>query len=329
MRIAYHYGSLATGGVERRLGDLYRHLTRQGDDVWIVALKFVPGGRDILCRQGGVPEERILCAPPGTAFDKSFSAWSQATLEALEPDIIVAQWCATPMEYLSTVVATVHGEIPLPAPGLFDGILFVSESIVMPMEGQAGPIRAVENWVDLEEHPFHEDLPAEGACFLGREYKSENADMVACEYAGGTIDCYAEAWDGDHPSNMIYQGYGDPREVFPRYRVCFTAGFAARESLAAGRLTIAGQPNLFRRGDYRLVTPARIAEMSAGRFADMGPIDEVPAPTQAQRMEEFEKALGGGDWLEERKAMRAYLAEHRNAAKQIAKVRAFYEEVLQ
>jgi len=35
-----------------------------------------------------------------------------------------------------------------------------------------------------------------------------------------------------------------------------------------------------------------------------------------------------GDWLEERQAMRAYLAEHRSAAKQIAKVRAFYEEVL-
>jgi len=329
MRIAYHYGSLAAGGVERRLGDLYRHLTRRGDEVWIVALRFDRGGRETVCRQGGVPEDRILCSPPGTPFAEPFRLWSQATLEALEPDIIVVQWCALPIECASPAVATIHGEIPLPEPNLFDGILFVSKSIIMPIEGQVGPIRAVENWVDLQEHPFHEDLPREGVCFLGREYKSENAEMVAREYGEGTIDCYADGWGGDHPSNMIYQGYGDPREVFPRYRVCFTAGFAARESVAAGRLTIAGQPNVFRRGDYRLVTPDRIAEMSEGRFADMGPIKAVPAPTQEQRMEEFWKALGGGDWLEERKAMRAYLAEHRSAAKQIAKVRAFYEEVLQ
>ena len=239
MRIAYHYGALAGGGVERRLADLYRHLTRRGDDIWIVGLRIDSAGREILCRQGCVPEDRILCAPPETQFDNTFHVWSQHTLAAIAPDIIDAQWCATPMDYPSTAVATIHGEIPLPGPDVFDGILFVSRSLVMSMPDQPGPIRAVENWVDLDEHPFNEGLPVEGVCFLGREYKSENADMVSPQW-DGIINCYSDSWTSEHPPNMVYRGYADPRKAFPSYRVCFTSGLAAMESLAAGRLTIVG-----------------------------------------------------------------------------------------
>ena len=327
MRIAFHYGSLAGGGVERRMADLYRHLTRRGDDVWIVALSLLPGGRDLLCRQGGVPEERILVSPPETPFNQTFHIWSRAALQDLAPDIIDAQWCATPMEYPSTAVATIHGEIPMPAPGIFEGILFVSASLVMPLDGQSGPVAAIENWVDLQQYPFHEDLPTRGVCFLGREYKSENADIIARVW-GGTIGAYSDGWVGEHPPNVIYRGYGDPREVFPRYRVCFTSGLAAMESLAAGRLTIVGQPHRFLRGDYRLATPERMPEMSPRRFGDMGRMEEVPAPMLEQRLAEFQAALEPGDWLEERRAIRAFLAEHHDAATQIALVRAFYEEVL-
>jgi len=327
MRIAYHYGSLAGGGVERRMADLYRHLTRQGDDVWIVGLRFDAGGREILCRQGCVPEEHILIAPPETPYNQTYHLWSRATLEKLEPDIIDAQWCATPMDYPSTAVATIHGEIPLPEPGVFNGILFVSESMVGPTLGQEGPVTAVENWVDLDEHPFNEDLPAEGVCFLGREYKSENADMISPQW-DGMIDCYSDNWTNEHPPNMVYRGYADPREVFARYRVCFTSGLAAMESLAAGRLTIVGQPHRFHRGDYRLATPARMEEMSPRRFGDMGPIDQVPPPTMEQRLKEFRDAFAPGNWVDERKTIRAFLAEHHDAATQIGMVRDFYEEVL-
>jgi len=100
------------------------------------------------------------------------------------------------------------------------------------------------------------------------------------------------------------------------------------ESLAAGRLTIVGQPHRFHRGDYRLATLARMAEMSPRRFGDMGPIDQVPAPTMEQRMNEFRDALAPGDWLDERRAIRAFLAKHHDAATQIGLVRDFYEEVL-
>ena len=327
MRIAYHYGAIAPGGVERRLGDLYRELTRRGDDVWIVALRFDPGGKEMLCGQGGVPEDRILLAPPGTPFNKDFHLWSRATLEKLSPDIIDAQWCANPMKYPSKAVATIHGAIPLPVPNLFGGILFVSKAILVSMEGQLGPVRAVENWVDLEAHPFNEDLPEGGVCFLGRECKTENADAIASEWTG-EIDCYAETWDGEHPPNMVYQGHGDPREVFPRYRVCFTSGLAAMESIAAGRLTIMGRSNLHNRGDFRLVTPERIAGMAKGRFAERGTLHHVGAPTKKRRKEEFARALEAGNYLEERRAMRAYLAEHHDATTQIGLVRDFYEEVL-
>ena len=100
------------------------------------------------------------------------------------------------------------------------------------------------------------------------------------------------------------------------------------ESLAAGRLTIMGRSNRFRRGDYRLVTPGRIAEMAAGRFADRGALEDVAAPTAIERRQEFTMALTVGDFLDERRAMRAYLAQHHNAATQIGLVRDFYAEVI-
>ena len=328
MRIAYHYGLLAGGGVERRLADLYRHLTRRGDDVWIIGLRLDSTGRELLCWQGGVPEDRIIIAPPATQFDNTFHLWSWDTLEELQPDIIDCQWCASPYKFPLPAVATVHGFIPMPPADVFQGILFIADFITMPTPGQRGPIRAIENWVDLGVNPFHEDLPREGICCLGREYKAANAEKVARAMPDTNIDCYTDAWTPDaHPDNMIYQGYGNPPKVYPEYRIVFAAALAAMEAIAAGRLVIAGQPAQFMRSDYRLVTPARMEEMARTLFS-FNQTPKAAEPTPKQCIEEFGLAVAMDDCLKDRKAMRNYLARYHNAKTQIGLVRDFYEEVL-
>ena len=224
-------------------------------------------------------------------------------------------------------IYTLHG-CAQPIPDLtFDGILSVeSVELPFPIQHANQHFRHVNNWVDTERFPFQKQL-GEGACFIGRNFKTVNVMKVAA-YWDGVIDCYgiAEASMANWPPNMRWMGYGDPAEILPRYRVVFGSAQVALEALAVGRFVIAGQNYIFPPAGM-LVTPQNIAKLADYQFYTNQRGPKSVEPTGEQVYAEFQRAMAD-DNPKARWKMRQYVLEHHDPDIQMDKVRDFYEEVL-
>ena len=272
MNIVFSYGVIGGGGCEKRMGDLVRWLLANGDEAWIVGSCITGEGRSQLFDQQGVPPDRIIVWEsnreqyPG-AHD--FGDFVEHVCRALRGDILDIQYTNTiPTKAPCHMIFTMHG-MGQPIPFMtFDGILSV-ESMGPPIQFASQHFTHVNNWVDTRRFPFQRQL-GEGACFMGRNFKTVNALKVASLW-DGTIDCYgiAEVPIADYPHNMRWLGYADPAEVMPRYRVVFGSAQVALEALSCGRLVIAGQHYVDAPAGI-LVMPENLALLVDNQFYKIG-----------------------------------------------------------
>ena len=282
--------------------------------------------------QQGIPPERvILFEPEGREFTvppnlMDFIAETCAELDADLVDVQLPVSLPPPVD--CKTVYTMHG-LGQPQPEQpFDGVL----SVEAPPEGMslaqyAGqPFAAIHNWVDLQRFPFIEKL-GEGACFIGRNFKTVNVLKVA-QFWSGTIDCYGivEQSMEDYPANVKWCGYCDPAEVLPRHRVAFATGQVALEALAMGRLVIAGQHYVAPPGGD-LVTHRNIDALAINQFCCMNKSGGGVEPSPEEVYAEFERAMQN-DFDRDRRKMRQYVEANHSMEKQVRKVRDFYADVL-
>ncbi len=112
------------------------------------------------------------------------------------------------------------------------------------------------------------------------------------------------------------------------YRVVFASAQVALESMAAGRLVIAGQ-NFFNTVPAGcLVTPDNVEHLAMNQFYswDRGNISLRHA-TSEEVYAEFQRAMMN-DFTEERWALRQWVEENHDQNTQIGKIRDFYQEII-
>ena len=332
MRVVYSYGVIGGGGCEKRMGDLVRWLVDGGDEAWILGSCIdAQGQAQLFGQQGFDPDRLLLFDAQGDVkytIPNGYSQWITDVATSLGADILDVQYTTTtPAKAPCRMVYTLHG-CGQPIPDLvFDGILSV-ESVEHPFPIQHANqhFRHVNNWVDTERFPWQKEL-GEGACFIGRNFKTVNALKVAAHW-DGVIDCYgiAETSIVDWPKNMRWLGYGDPAEILPRYRVVFGSAQVALEALAMGRYVIAGQHYIFPPGGS-LVTPQNIATLAGYQFYTQQRGEKAVEPSGEQVYAEFQRAMTN-DNPKDRWKMSEYVRENHDPDIQMDKVRDFYEEVL-
>lgn len=332
MRILLTYGVLTGGGCERRMGDLVRWLLDNGDEAWIAANVIWNLGRDVLFGQCGVPEDRVLLWGPEGNDPQTWPAlggdWIRQQVSATGADVVDVQWHPgySLDTYSCPAVATIHGAVGAPPPSVFEGVISVQDEII---DGgayrQGAPV--IHNWVNLSRFPFTEQL-GEGICHIGRGFKAENAVKIL-EHYDGVVDAYGSLMDPllDPPKGWRWQGWCDPAEVMPRYRVVLGTAQVAMEAMAAGRHVICGQtphvntPDMYSEG--RLVAPANVEALARVQFAyRFGHELKSLAVWQAAQY-----ALAN-ERLEDRRALRAWIEEHHSLDGQCRRIRDYYEEVV-
>jgi len=329
MNIVFSYGVIGGGGCERRMGDLVRWFLANGDEAWIVGSCINVDGRSQLFDQQGLPPERIIVWESHReqypeAHD--FGDFVEHVCRALRADILDIQYTNTiPTKAPCRMIFTMHGmgqPIPLMT---FDGILSV-ESMAPPIQFTDQPFAHVNNWVDMTRFSFQRKL-GEGACFMGRNFKTVNALKVASLW-DGTIDCYgiAEVPIEDYPHNMRWLGYTDPAETLPRYRVVFASAQVALEALAVGRFVIAGQHYVWPPAGL-LVTPGNIRLLADNQFYTVERSSNIAEPSAEEVYVEFQQAMKD-DAPRERQYMSQYVRDNHDPDTQIWKIRRFYDEVL-
>ncbi len=201
MNVLIHYGQLAAGGCERRLGNIMRWLIDNGDDAHLCVAGSTPIGESILFRQCRVPNNRLHIMPPGGDYE----TFALELVREYEIDIVDVQYLTSvPERFPCKAVYTIHGEQALPMNGdpWFDGLISV-ETMGDHHPARTTTPRYIEiwNWVPLHRFPFVEEL-GKGACFLGRNFKMVNAFKVA-QHWDGVIDCYGSAVEQmELPDNM-------------------------------------------------------------------------------------------------------------------------------
>lgn len=315
------------------MGDLCRWLLDNGDEAWIVASKANDLGMAMLYGQCGVPPERCLWMSEHDEGGR-IEDWVLNCAEATGADLIDHQWwgAGIPKTWNGLpVICTLHGYVGLPGSGFYDAVLSVEDLA----EGHqafrmAKRVETIWNWVNLEKFPFREELPREGAVFVGRAFKTINAKKVAWLRPELQIDCYGTAPAGlgkDWPPNMKWLGYEKPENILWNYRVVFASAIAAMEAVAAGRLVIAGQNYANRPPWGALVTPDILPALSRDQFASkMFPHDPAEA-TAEQVLAEYDKAMSAAH-TEMRRECRAYIEQEHSKDRQCRKIRDLYEEVL-
>jgi len=329
MNIVFSYGVIGGGGCERRMGDLVRWFLANGDEAWIVGSCINTEGRSQLFGQQGIPPERILLCDPEVLSRSGLQGYADfvgETCRALKADILDVQYVETsPVNAPCRTIFTMHGlGQPIPAI-LFDGILSV-ESMEPPSQFPSQPFAHASNWVDATRFPFRSEL-GEGACFIGRNFKTVNALKVASLW-DGTIDCYgiAEVPIAGYPDNMRWLGYTDPAETLPRYRVVFASAQVALEALSVGRFVIAGQHYVWPPAGL-LVTPGNIRLLADNQFYTVERSSNIGEPSAEEVYLEFREAMED-DAPRERQYMSQYVRKHHDPDTQMQKIRQFYEEVL-
>ena len=330
MRVVFAYGILGGGGCEKRMGDLVRSLVRNGDEAWILGMRTDPHGEEQLFEQQGISRDRVFLADPEGAafhFPVDYDAFIGRHCRELRADILDVQYTmSVPAHLPCRTIYTIHGEAqPIPAMA-FDGILSVENLRVDVRQYPGQPYAEIHNWVDPQRFPYDKQL-GEGACFIGRNFKTVNATKVA-QFWKGTIDCYgiAELTTENYPPNMRWLGYTDSAKTMPQYRVVFGSAQVALEAISAGRLVIAGQH--YRRAPAGvLVMPENLEALLDAQFYTQCQGDETEEPSAEKVYNLFQVAMAN-DFTRERHHMSHYVQRTHNMEGQIGKVRRFYEEVL-
>ncbi len=326
MRVIYYYGIVSGGGCERRMGDLCRWMNDNGAEAWIVAAAADNIGLTILHGQCGLPTNRVRLMEPGGNLER----FLVDQVSELGATVVDHQWWGAGIPHGGfpvPAVATLHGRVPYPPGGFYQGILSVETMVDHRFLRTLAPRYAqVWNWVDLERFPF---VPAlgQGAAFFGRSFKTVNVRKVASLWPG-TIDCYgvATASLDNLPENAHWLGFADPAALMPKYRVIFASAQVALEAMAVGRHVIAGQEFDYTVPGGVLVTPQNVDHLAPMQFycEDLG---EVVERTAEEVYEQFLIAMSE-DRLEERRTLRGWVEDHHDRDVQCGKILGFYEEAV-
>jgi hypothetical protein len=315
------------------MGDLCRWLLDNGDECWIVGTKPNDLGMAMLYGQCGVPPSRCLWM---TEHDEGGAVedWILACARETGADLIDHQWwgAGIPKTWEGIkAVCTLHGYVGLPGGGFYDAVISVEDLGDGHQAFKMAPrVETIWNWVNLERFPFREELPPDGAAFIGRAFKTVNAKKVAWLRPDLEIDCFGTAPAGlgpEWPPNMKWLGYEKPENILWNYRVVFASAIAAMEAVAAGRLVVVGQNYAHRTPWGTLVRPEILPLLSRDQFASvMFPHDE-PEATAEEVLAQFEAAMAN-DFTAMRRECRAYIEREHAKEGQCRKIRDLYEEVL-
>ena len=333
MRLALIYGVLTGGGAERRLGDLCRYLLDNGDDCFILASTFDALGEAVIHGQCGVPLDRVIYYNTGDGFFcDHIQDFFEGKVRDLGIDLVDVQWFPgyDVVPFPCKAVATIHGISSCPPPSIFSGLISVEDGLGFSQAWKHYEV--IWNWVNLRRFPFQEKL-GEGLCFGGRAFKNINVRKVLPFY-NGMIDGYgtSNAPQTNLSPNWRWHGFADWAEKVPNYRVAFGSAQVVMESIAAGRLVIAGQSCHLPQsamGDLvpegKLVMPDNIESLSrANSFSYRHGREPLPEEVWA----EVQKALAN-DFTEERRVMRQWIEERHSMDTQCSKIRAFYSRVME
>lgn len=324
LAVVIYYPLLASGGCERRMGDLGRWLLDNSDQAWIVCAGVTTDlAYTILCGQCGFPYHRILSMPAGGVIEE----WVIEKCQEVGADILDVQWCGSlPPAFPCTAIYTTHG-LTQPYPERTDFAGHIAVDRLPPYHGgrRFAPVwETIYNWVNLDRFPYQEKL-GEGACFVGRSFKMGNVRRVAARWEG-TIDAYGISTGGleDLPANVNWLGFADPAQVIYDYRVVFASAQAALEAMAAGRFVICGHEQ----GDYnsegRLLLPCNVEPLASRQFWHTGNI-LAPGPDDDALWQDFQEAMAC-DFNRERRQLRAYVEREHDMEKQCRKIRKLYEK---